>query len=134
MRYVLQIVSLPGPIFTFPPKTGWRTRAGIGERLLLHSLSHEASQAVRRKAVDSIRDLANNSMSCGRPWHALQAQAFSMCQSQNAGLRDGAYRVFAGCPNLVMDLQTDAVLGVFQKGLQDAGSNEVRNVKSHVRF
>lgn len=34
-------------------------------------------------------------------------------------LRESAYRVFAGCPNLMMDLQTDAVLGVFQRGLQD---------------
>jgi hypothetical protein len=104
------------------------------ERLLLHALSHESSQAVRRKAVDSICDLANNSMSRGRPWHALQAQAFSMCQSQNGGLREGAYRVFAGCPNLVMDLQTDAVLGVFQKGLQDADSIEVRRVNYRIRF
>jgi hypothetical protein len=43
-----------------------------------------------------------------------------------AGLRESAYRVFAGCPNLVMDLQTDAVLTVFQRGLQDGYSVEVR--------
>jgi importin-5 len=48
-----------------------------------------------------------------------------MCQGVNPGLREGAYRVFSGCPNLVMDLQTDAVLGVFQKGLQDAESVDV---------
>jgi importin-5 len=100
------------------------------ERLLLHSLSHEPSQPVRRKSCDSICDLANNSMSRGRPWHALQAQAFSMCQSADPGLREGAYRVFSGCPNLVMDLQTDAVLGVFQKGLQDADSVEVSLTES----
>jgi hypothetical protein len=68
----------------------------------------------------------------GRPWHALQAQIFSMGQAQGdgsgaggAGLRESAYRVFAGCPNLVMDLQTDAVLAVFQRGLQDRYSVEV---------
>jgi hypothetical protein len=72
-------------------------------------------------------------MSRGRPWHALQAQAFNMAQIQStesgispAGMRESAHRVFAGCPNLVMDLQTDAVLGVFQRGLQDAQSIEVR--------
>ncbi|KAA1478264.1 ARM repeat-containing protein [Dentipellis sp. KUC8613] len=96
------------------------------ERLLLHSLSHEPAQVVRRKAVDTICDLANNSMSRGRPWHALQAQAFGMAQSPDANARESAYRVFAGCSNLVMDLQTDAVLTVLQKGLQDPESIEVR--------
>ncbi|TFY78196.1 hypothetical protein EWM64_g5813 [Hericium alpestre] len=97
------------------------------ERLLLHSLSHEPSQVVRRKAVDTICDLANNSMSRGRPWHALQAQTFGMAQNADPNARESAYRVFAGCPNLVMDLQTDAVLGVLQKGLQDPESVEVRH-------
>ncbi|KIJ63543.1 hypothetical protein HYDPIDRAFT_92367 [Hydnomerulius pinastri MD-312] len=96
------------------------------ERLLLHSLSHEPSDSVRRKTVDTICDLANNSMSRGRPWHALQAQTFSMTQTAEAGFRECAFRVFSGCPNLVMDLQTDAVLSVFQKGLQDSQSVDVR--------
>jgi hypothetical protein len=48
-----------------------------------------------------------------------------MTQGPDLGLREAAYRVFAGCPNLVMDLQTDAVLGVFQKGLQDSQSVDV---------
>ncbi len=68
----------------------------------------------------------------GRPWHALQAQAFSMTHFQTSergevavGLRETAYRVFAGCSNLVMDLQVDSVLSVFQRGLQDQESIEV---------
>ncbi|KAF9521782.1 armadillo-type protein [Crepidotus variabilis] len=104
------------------------------ERLLLFSLSHETSANVRRKCVDTICDLANQGMLRGRPWHALQAQAFSMTHAQSSergetapGLRETAYRVFAGCPNLVMDLQVDAVLGVFQRGLQDQESVEVRH-------
>jgi hypothetical protein len=54
---------------------------------------------------------------------------FSMGQAQGegsgaggAGLWESTYRVFAGCPNLVMDLQTDAVLAVF---LQDRYSVEM---------
>ncbi|KAG0701167.1 ARM repeat-containing protein [Suillus ampliporus] len=96
------------------------------ERLLLHSLSHEPLDAVRRKTVDTVCDLANNSMSRGRPWHALQAQTFTMTQTGEVGFRECAYRLFSGCPNLVMDLQTDAVLTVFRKGLQDSQSVEVR--------
>lgn len=99
------------------------------QRLLLRSLSHELSQDVRKKAVDTITDLAKQEMARGRPWHALQAQAFSMAQVQTVdrgvsptALRESAFRVFAGCPNLVTDLQTEGVLGVFQKGLQDTES------------
>ena len=104
------------------------------ERLLLFSLSHEVSPHVRRKIVDTVCDLSNQGMVRGRPWHALQAQAFSMIQSQGpasammdggVGLRESAFRVFAGCPNLVMDLQTDAVLAVLVRGLQDQYSIEV---------
>ncbi|KAF4620286.1 hypothetical protein D9613_001263 [Agrocybe pediades] len=104
------------------------------ERLLLFSLSHETAKTVRKTTIDTICDVANQGMLRGRPWHALQAQVFSMTHAQGAGergvpavqLRESAYRVFAGCPNLVMDLQLDAVLGVFQRGLQDQESIEVR--------
>ena len=84
--------------------------------------------------MDTVCDLSNQGMVRGRPWHALQAQAFSMIQSQGpasammdggVGLRESAFRVFAGCPNLVMDLQTDAVLAVLVRGLQDQYSIEV---------
>ena len=95
------------------------------ERLLLHSLSHEPSPVVRRKSVDTVTDLANNAMQRGRPWHALQAQAFSMTQGQDPGLRECAFRVFAGSSMLVMDLQTDAVLRVLKGGLEDTESIDV---------
>ncbi|KNZ79775.1 Importin subunit beta-3 [Termitomyces sp. J132] len=110
------------------------------ERLLLHSLAQEPVPKVRRNAVDTVCDIANQGMSRGRPWHALQSQAFAMAIAQpqqgaetNAVVhalmvlgRTSAYGVFAGAPNLVMDLQPDVVLGVLQRGLEDAGSIEVR--------
>jgi len=94
---------------------------GTLQRLLLSALSHEQVPDVRRKAVDTITDLANHEMARGRPWHALQAQAFSMAD------RESAFRIFSGCPNLVMDLQIDVVVGVFEKGLQDSESAAVRH-------
>lgn len=116
------------------------------ERLLLFSLAHETAPGVRRKTVDTITDLAAQGMARGHAWHALQAQAFAMAhagleghpgvgtgehqQQQTAPTvlqRESAFRVFAGCPNLVMDLQIDAVLGVFQRGLKDQESIEVRH-------
>jgi len=59
-------------------------------------------------------------------------EAFSMIQSSptqdgSAALRESAFRVFSGCPNLVMDLQTDAVLNVLGRGLQDQYSIKVRH-------
>jgi importin-5 len=95
------------------------------ERLLLRSLLHESSAVVKRRAVDTITDLANNSMSRGRPWHALQQQAFSMTQNEDATCRESAYRVFAGSPNLIIDLQPESVLAILQKGLEDHQSIEV---------
>ncbi|KZT18501.1 ARM repeat-containing protein [Neolentinus lepideus HHB14362 ss-1] len=96
------------------------------ERLLLRILAAEPSPAVRPKAVDTICDLANNSMGRGKPWHALQSQAFSMTQSDDPNAREGAYRVLAGCPNLILDLDVATVIGLLQKGLQDSQSVEVR--------
>ncbi|KAF7789278.1 hypothetical protein EIP86_000219 [Pleurotus ostreatoroseus] len=96
------------------------------ERLLLHSLAHEPSLAVRHKAVDTVTDLANNAMSRGRPWHALQQQAFAMAENEDPAARESAYRVFSGSPNLIMDLQPETVLSLLHKGLEDPGSVEVR--------
>jgi hypothetical protein len=58
-------------------------------------------------------------MSLGRPWHALQQQAFAMADSEDPVARENTFRVFAGSPNLIMDLHTESVLAVLQKGLQD---------------
>jgi hypothetical protein len=44
------------------------------ERLLFHLLPYEPYTLVRRKSVDTITDIMNNSMRRGRPWHTLQAQ------------------------------------------------------------
>ncbi|KAH9918693.1 ARM repeat-containing protein [Amylocystis lapponica] len=101
------------------------------ERILLHSLLHEPSFVVRRKTVDTVSDLANNAMTRGRPWHALQVQSFSMAESPDPHTREATFRVFAGSPNLIMDLQTDSVLAVLQKGLEDPQSIDVRLAALH---
>ncbi|KAL7277457.1 hypothetical protein ACG7TL_008378 [Trametes sanguinea] len=95
------------------------------ERILLHSLLHEPAPVVRHKSVDTVTDLSNYAMKRGRPWHALQSQSFAMADSPDVHTREAAFRVFAGCPNLIMDLQTDAIISILQKGLQDQQSTEV---------
>ncbi|KAG5641749.1 hypothetical protein DXG03_004294 [Asterophora parasitica] len=121
----------PAPRFTLYDHLSSQTLTTL-ERLLLHSLAHEPSTKVRRNTVDTVCDIANQGMSRGRPWHALQSQAFTMSQAAGAGEqqklgRASAYGVFAGAPNLVLDLHLEAVLGVLQKGLQDADSIDVQH-------
>lgn len=126
-RLLFRASPSPGsksPRLTLYDRLSAQTLTAI-ERILLHSLLHEHVDSVRRKAVDTICDLANNSMGRGRPWHALQAQSFAMCKSADPSARECAFRIFSGSPNLVMDLQTDAVLRVLQEGLQDRQSVEV---------
>jgi hypothetical protein len=96
----------------------------------LHSLCHEPAPAVRKKSIDVICDFAHQSMRRGRPWHAPQAQVVGMTTqgegNDTAELRETAFRVFAGCPSLVMDLQTNvAIHTIFQQGLLDRCSIEV---------
>ncbi|KAG6865210.1 hypothetical protein C0991_004411 [Blastosporella zonata] len=114
----------------------------ILERLLLHALMHEPVPKVRRDVVETVCDVANQGMKRGRPWHALQGQAFQMAQAHTQAQTQGgegtpeekmlvlgratAFGVFAGAPNLVLDLQPDAVLGVLKQGLEDGESTEVR--------
>ena len=92
------------------------------ERLLLFSLSHEVFAHVGWKTVDTVCDLSNESNQSilrGGPWHALQAWAL-ISRAIVADTRWGCSverEVFSGCPNLVMDLQTDTVLNVLKRGL-----------------
>ena len=104
------------------------------QRILLHSLQHEPAAVVRRKTVDTVTDLSNNAMKRGHPWPALQPQVFAMSDSHDVLSREAAFRVFAGCPNLIIDLQTDAVVAILQKGLQDPQSTEVSLLLSSLRL
>ncbi|KAL1937035.1 hypothetical protein VTO73DRAFT_15585 [Trametes versicolor] len=82
------------------------------ERILLHSLLHEPAPVVRHKTVDT-------------------SQVFAMADNTDVHTREAAFRVFAGCPNLIMDLQTDAIFAILQKGLQDQQRTEVRLASLH---
>ncbi|KAL1684273.1 hypothetical protein GGG16DRAFT_120050 [Schizophyllum commune] len=98
------------------------------ERALFRALTQEPDRVVRRKFADTASDVASQAMRRGRPWHALQALAFTMAGeggdanvAQTPAHRESAYTIFAGCPNLVLDLQTDAELRVFFRGSRYEG-------------
>ena len=100
------------------------------EGYLLHSLSGEPAPAVRKKSIDLMCDFANEGVTRGRKWHALQTSVVSMTQVKGAGkdsaeLKVTAFKVFAGCPSLAIDLKPNTVSDIFQQGLQDSYSIEV---------
>ena len=97
------------------------------ERLLLHSLIHEPVPVVRRKAADTVSDVANHAMRNGRPWHALQTEIFRLVEAADSLGREISYRVFTGSPNIILDLQVETVVGTLQRGLEDRESIDVRH-------
>ena len=85
------------------------------ERLLFLSLSHKTSLFNGKPSRTSRTRL------CTREAMARSPGTFSMMHAQGADRgvdsaeqRESMYRIFTGCPNLVMYLQIDAVLGVFR--------------------
>ncbi|KIM80082.1 hypothetical protein PILCRDRAFT_543941 [Piloderma croceum F 1598] len=112
------------PRATFLDKLSSDTHSTI-KLLLLHSFSHEPAPIVRNATVEAITVYANHLAQKGQPWEALQAQAFNMTQSQNAALRESAFRLFVGTRMLGIE-QTDTVLTVLKDGLEDKESIHVR--------
>src|ERR1700733_2041708 len=83
--------------------------SGAIEDSLLHSFMHESSPSVRSASVETITALANNMRRKGRPWLALQPQAFGMTQNGNTAMRDSICGLLAGTRMLGVCGQTDSV-------------------------
>ena len=83
------------------------------KRSLLHSLLHAQIDSIHRKAINTVCNLANNSMEHSKPRHALQAQAFAMCRDTNLTARHSAFCIFASCVTLRLGIHLDVrFLGV----------------------
>ncbi|KAH7106921.1 ARM repeat-containing protein [Auriculariales sp. MPI-PUGE-AT-0066] len=104
---------------------GERTRETV-ERLILSCIQNETDEGVRRKVADTACDLAKGSLERGRPWEALQVQSFTATRSQLAGQREVAYRIFTYVPQLALGQEMNAVIDVYERGLQDPESLQVR--------
>jgi len=102
-----------------------QTRESL-ERLILSCLQNETDEGVRRKVADTICDLAKGSLERGRPWEALQVQSFTATRSPHAGHREVAFRIFTYVPQLALGQEMNAVIDVFERGLQDPESLQVR--------
>lgn len=104
------------------------------EGLLLHCLLHEPSPTVRHKSIDTIAQFATYNIRRGRPWHALQLQAFSMTQSAHAPERVAAFMLFTESPKLAMQLETEAIITALTNGMKKAQTVDVRMPLSFSSF
>ena len=67
-----------------------------------------------------IRDiLADVSNHPGDNWPELLQVLFVASQSQDAGQREGAFRIFTTTPGIIEKQHEETVLGAFTKGFED---------------
>lgn len=95
------------------------------ERVVLSCLQNEVDDSVRKKVADTVCDLAKGSLDRGRPWEALQVQTFTATRSPHAGHREAAFRIFTYVPQVALSQEMNAVIDVFDRGLQDPESLQV---------
>lgn len=78
---------------------------------------------VRNGATAGIWDnwdrLADNSNQPGENWPELLQVLFVASQSQDAGQREGAFRIFTTTPGIIEKQHEETVLGAFTKGFED---------------
>lgn len=53
-------------------------------------------------------------------WPELLGGLFHASQSEEAGQRETAFRIFATTPDIIQKQHEEAVLGAFQKGFKDS--------------
>lgn len=58
-------------------------------------------------------------MNPGETWPQLLHTLFTASQSQNAGIREVAFRIFATTPGIIEQQHEETVLGAFTKGFKD---------------
>lgn len=93
--------------------------------ILLYSLLNEPSGAVRRQCVDTITELDKNGSQRGRDWLELHEVVFHLTESDDTGLREAAFNLFAGSPMLMIENEKE-VLDHLKQGLQDNQHMDVR--------
>ena len=65
---------------------------------------------------DILADVSNHP---GDNWPELLQVLFVASQSQDAGQREGAFRIFTTTPGIIEKQHEETVLGAFTKGFED---------------
>ncbi|KAG9777003.1 ARM repeat-containing protein, partial [Aureobasidium melanogenum] len=92
---------------------------------LLECLAREQANPVKNKIGDAIAEIARQYVDAGEMWMELLAALFQASQSEDAGLREVAFRIFSTTPGIIEKQHESAVQEVFGKGFKDS-SVEVR--------
>ena len=70
-----------------------------------------------RNNVGILADVLNHP---GENWPELLQVLFVASQSQDAGQREGAFRIFTTTPGIIEKQHEETVLGAFTKGFEDS--------------
>ncbi|KIV78225.1 hypothetical protein PV11_09963 [Exophiala sideris] len=87
---------------------------------LLEGLGREQVNAVRNKIGDAIAEIARQYVDAGEMWMELLAALFAASQSNDAGMRECAFRIFSTTPGIIEKQHESAVQDVFGKGFKDS--------------
>ncbi|KAI4142540.1 MAG: hypothetical protein L6R39_004901 [Caloplaca ligustica] len=86
---------------------------------LLECLQNETLPHVRHKIGDAVAELARQYGDEGQSWPELLQALFVASQSQDAGQRESAFRIFATTPSIIEKQHEDSVVPAFTKGFKD---------------
>ncbi|KAL9615493.1 MAG: hypothetical protein Q9167_000006 [Letrouitia subvulpina] len=99
-------------------------KLAIRERLL-ECLQRETLKEVRHKVGDAVAEIARQYTDDNQSWPELLQVLFIASQSQDAGQREAAFRIFTSTPAIIEKQYEDSVLPAFNKGFKD-GETVVR--------
>ncbi|OMJ17419.1 Importin subunit beta-3 [Smittium culicis] len=94
------------------------TRAQV-KALLLSALDRETDSSSRNKICDTVSDIFNFDDS----WPELLSTLFAISSSANPSHRESAYRIFCGCPQLLIDQNPQSIRDAFIGAFQDSDSS-----------
>ena len=86
---------------------------------LLECLQSESLPLVRHKVGDAVAEIARQYSDNAEVWSELLQTLFHASQSQDAGQREGAFRIFTTTPGVIESQHEDTVLAAFTKGFKD---------------
>ena len=86
---------------------------------LLECFQNEAAPQIRHKVGDAVAEVARQYSDKTEVWPELLQTLFQASQSQDAGQRQGAFRVFTTTPGIIESQHEETVLSAFTKGFKD---------------
>ncbi|PVZ98231.1 hypothetical protein BB558_005779 [Smittium angustum] len=99
--------------------------------MLLSSLERESDNGARNKVCDTISEVAN----VEDAWPELLQALFVSSTSGLPALRESAFRIFTGCPQLLVDQNPQSVKDAFIVAFQDSSNNvRLAALKAAVQF